>query len=623
MRKLVLVLCAIALVALPVFAQKYKEAPQLAADAKAGKLPVVDKRLPDNPLVVKPVESVGVYGGTWRMVAKGITDTTIGARFGYDPIVRWDTDGKTIIPGVAERWTASADGKVFTFYLRKGMKFSDGQPVTTNDIKFYFEDILGNKELTPTFPSWLIVAGEQVKVEYLDEFTFRMSFAKPYGLFIENCTQSGEFIPPSHYLKQFHVKYADKDKLAQLVKDNKFEFWYQLFNAQNRLTFNPDLPSFRGWKLATPTTGSVTKLTFLRNPFYWKVDTAGNQLPYIDQIDFTLVENDEVVTAKVITGEIDMQMRQMSFTNYTVYKKNEAQGGYKVYNWMMGESGATLFPNQTILGDDVMRKLLNTRDFRAALSMAINRDEVNQLVYLGMAEPAWKVLLPDGDTPAKYPWMDAYTYAPDKANKILDDLGLKWDAAKKYRLRPDGKTLSLTIEGYATFPTLVDSFEVMRSHWEKVGIQTTVKPISVDVWWNRIYSSESQINAYIMTRHGWLTYQRDYVPAMDRSTYWGTRYGLYYTTGGKDGDAPTGDVKKAVDLFDQIKVEPSEAKRQQLGDQILLLGAQNVWSIPLVGVYTQPVIVKSYFYNVPKVAINVWPLRTAGYTNMEQFYIKK
>lgn len=561
MKKILLVLCAVALAALPVFAQKYKEAPQLAADVKAGKLPAVDKRLPDNPLVVKPVESVGVYGGSWRMVCKNVGDTTMGSRVGYDPIVRWDTDGKSIVPGVAERWTASPDGKVFTFYLRKGMKWSDGQPLTTDDVKFYFEDILNNKELTPTYPAWLTQSGERVKVEYLDQYTFRMTFPKPYGLFIENCTQTGEFIVPKHYLKQFHVAYADKAALDKLVKDEKFEFWYQLFAAQNRVTHNPELPSLRGWVLATPTTGSVTRIVFKRNPYYWKVDTAGNQLPYIDELAFTMVANDEVVTAKVVTGEIDMQMRHMSFTNYTVYKKNEAQGNYKVYNWMMGESGATIFPNQTILNDDVMRKLLNNVEFRRALSMSINRDEVNEIVYLGMAEPAWKVLLPDGDDPKKYPWMDAYEYNPAKANQILDSLGLKWDAAKKYRLRPDGKTLALTIEGYATFPTLVDSFEVMRSHWEKVGIQTTVKPISVDIWWNRIYSSEAQIHAYIMTRHGWLTYQRDYVPAMDRSTYWGTRYGLHYITGGKEGDAPEGDVKKAVDLFDQIKVEPSEAKR--------------------------------------------------------------
>jgi peptide/nickel transport system substrate-binding protein len=622
MRKLVLVLCAIALLALPVFAQKYKEAPQLAADAKAGKIPAVDKRLPDNPLVVKPVEKVGVYGGTWRMVAKGITDTTIGARFGYDPIVRWDTDGKTIVPGWAERWTTSADGKTFTFYMRKGMKWSDGNPITTDDVMYYFEDMLGNKEITPTYPSWLAFGGEPAKVTKIDQFTFSMAFSKPYGLFIEFCTQNGDFLAPKHYLKQFHVKYADKAKLDQLTKDNKYEFWYQLHANRASLYYTPELPSYRGWLLATPTTGSVTKLTFVRNPYYWKVDTAGNQLPYIDQVDFTIVGNDEVITAKVITGEIDMQMRQMSFLNYTVYKKNEAQGDYKVYNWMMGESGGTIFPNQTILNDDVMRKLINNVEFRRALSMAINRDEVNQLVYLGMATPVSDVLLPEGDTASKYAWMDAYAYSPDKANKILDDLGLKWDSAHKYRLRSDGKTLSIALEGYATFPTLVDSFEVMRTHWEKVGIQTTVKPVSVDLWWQRVYSSEAAMHGYIMTRHNWLTYPRDYVP-FDRSTYWGTRYGLYYTTGGKDGDPLEGEVKRAMEEYDAIRSEPSEAKRKQMENDILLTSAKNVWSIPLVGFYVQPVVVKNYFHNVPKTAINVYTLRSAGYVNQEQFYIQK
>jgi peptide/nickel transport system substrate-binding protein len=601
---------------------EYNEAPMLAEMVAAGELPPVDERISEDPMVITPTEEIGQYGGTWRRICKSVADTTFGSRFGYDPIVRWDVTGTKVVPGVAKSWEVSDDGKVFTFFLRRGLKWSDGVPFTADDIMFYFEDMLGNEDLSPSFPSWLVVGEQPVQVEKIDDYTVRFEFAQSYGLFLDTATQRGDFWYPKHYMQQFHPNYTAQSKLDQMASDAKYEFWYQLFQNKQDVRYNNELPTIRGWKLVSDTTGSVTKILYERNPYFWKVDVAGNQLPYIDQIDFTMVESDEVATLKAVTGEIDMQMRHMSFSDYTVFMKNREQENYRVLNWKTGESGATVFPNQTIMGDDVLLELMRNPEFRGALSMAINREEVNELIYLGMADPVSSVLLPDGETADDYDFMEYYTYDVDRANEILDDLGLEWDSDGKYRLRPDGKVLSITIEGYGAFPTLIDSFDLVRSHWAEIGVNASVKPLSNDIWWPRMYSSEYQAAGYLMTRAGWLTYPRDYTP-VDRSTYWSTRYGLWYVTGGEDGEEPTGDVRRAQELYDLIKMETDPVKKQEYADEILVLGAKNVWSIPTVGLYPQPVIVKNNFRNVPETGIWSWPLRAPGYTNIEQYFFKQ
>jgi peptide/nickel transport system substrate-binding protein len=168
----------------------------------------------------------------------------------------------------------------------------------------------------------------------------------------------------------------------------------------------------------------------------------------------------------------------------------------------------------------------------------------------------------------------------------------------------------------------VDSVDVVRSHWARVGIQTTVKPLNADVWWPRMYSSEYQAAGYVLGRRGWATFPRDYA-AVDRTTYWGTRFGLYYASLGRDGEAPSGDVKRAVELYDMVKGEPDAARKRKEQNEILLLGAQGVWSTPIVGAYIQPVIVRNSLRNVPARAVNAWPLRSPGYTNPEQYFFKK
>ena len=238
----------------------FGEAPALAKLVVEGKLPPVEERLPDEPAVVEPVEEIGEYGGTWRRAAVSPTDTMIHVRLGYEPLVRWARDGKTIIPNLCTSWEVEEDGKVYTFHLRKGVKWSDGEPFTADDIVFWYEDILLNEDLTPSFPAWLAPKGEPVKVEKVDDYTVKFIFASPYSLFLEYLagpdTGPHIFNYPKHYLKQFHPEYTRDEELAALTKEAGFDFWYQLFGDKAAPYTNPDLPTLRPW---VPT---VTPLQF-------------------------------------------------------------------------------------------------------------------------------------------------------------------------------------------------------------------------------------------------------------------------------------------------------------------------------------------------------------------------
>ena len=203
---------------------KFNEAPVLAELVKQGKLPPVEKRLPDEPAVVEPVEEIGQYGGTWRRAALSPTDTQIQERLGYEPLVRWARDGKTLIPNLCTSWKIGEGGRVYTFYLRKGVKWSDGEPFTADDIIFWYEDVLLNKELTPTFPKWLTVEGSPAKVEKVDTYTVRFRFPRPYSLFLDYLAGPegpgpNLFNYPRHYMRQYHPKYTSKEKLDTMVKE--------------------------------------------------------------------------------------------------------------------------------------------------------------------------------------------------------------------------------------------------------------------------------------------------------------------------------------------------------------------------------------------------------------------
>ena len=603
-------------------AKEYHEAPMLANLVKQGRLPPVEKRLPEEPLVVEPIEQVGQYGGTWRHATQSPTSSWVNARTGYEPLVRYARDGKSIAPNIAKEWKILDGGKTYVFYLRKGMKWSDGVPFTADDIMFLYEDILLNKELTPTFPAWLTVGGVPVKIEKIDDYTVRFRFVKPYGILLEQLAQFDSLIPPKHYLKQFHPRYIPEERLEAMAKKAGFEHWYQLFLQKNDVAQNPDMPVVKPWKLVS--TGQ-TQIVLERNPYYWKVDPKGNQLPYIDRRILDLVREPNVVNMRTLAGEFDAQLEFLAPANYTLFMEGRKAGDYRVFRWKRGESGFTLFPNQTLEGDQILASLLRNEKFRTALSLAINRSEIQEIVYLGLADPVDTVLFAPSmwDSKEAHEIVDAlYSYNPRKANALLDQLGLRNRSKAGYRLRPDGKELSLTIEVPMEWPELVDAAEMVRADWEKLGIRTSVKSEDSTLFQTRSYANKVEVAGYLLTYTGWISDPRDYVPVTSWGVYWGHQYALWYLSEGKSGLKPPEDIAKLIDLYENLCNTFDMKERAALEEALFKHYAEKVIAIPTVGLIPNLAVAKNNFRNLPEMAINSWPLRFPGYFNPEQFFIQ-
>ncbi len=607
----------------------FSEAPQLAELVEQGKLPPVEERLPQEPAVVEPVEEIGEYGGTWRRAAIS-KETATSPRMRYEPLVRWARDAKTIIPNVAHSWKITEDGTTYTFYLRKGMKWSDGEPFTADDIMFWYEDVLLNKDLTPSFPEWLTVGGSPVKVERIDDYTVKFQFTHPYSLFLEYL--AGPSGPPlcqypKHYLKQFHPAYTPVEILDKLTKEAGFQYWYELFGDRTDAYSNPDLPGISAWiPKARPGAAQVISE---RNPYYWKVDPEGNQLPYIDRIAFDMIQDMQMVVMKAVQGELDMQGGGVDFalSDYPLLMENREKGDYQVYLWDPNETGSALFLNQNYTEDKVIADLLRDVKFRKALSLAINRDEVNQLFYLGMATPTYTIF-PFELLQNNPEIRELYEYNTTEANSILDSIGLDKRDKDGFRLRPDGTILQLTILSNTGFAIHHDVMPVIAQYWSKVGVKTEVDAVTDTLWWPRITSADYQIAGYTMGTvypgKILLSYPTSIIPT-STSCYYAPLWGLWYSSGGeaKGSVKPTGDALTIITNYDRIKTLTDQEKIDRLTEEILYLWAKNLWTIPVCGFPKFPVVVKNNFKNVPQDGSVAYPYCSPGYLNPEQFFIKK
>jgi len=400
---------------------KFSEAPTLADMVKAGTLPAVEKRLPKNPIVVQPIESVGKYGGTWYRAFKGPADYHCFGRINYEAMLRWPRDPKDAIqPGLAESWEFSDGGRRLVLYLREGLKWSDGEPFTADDILFWWNDIENDPNITKAIHAEWVVNGKPMTVEKVNDNIVRLKFDGPNGLALTTGlafhgtqwpTQFERFgfFAPAHYLKQFHPKYnpaSDYKQFEKMADD-----------------YNTERPVMTPWKISEWAAGA-DHLLAKRNPYYWKVDIEGNQLPYIDDVYFYLVQNDNAINDLALAGKIDAQDRGMQLARLPLFLENAKAGNYHMYTWTQAQaSGATFFPNQSY-PDPKYRELLQNVKFRQALSLAMDRDQINQVSWLGLAKP--RTITVVDDSALFQPDIEKVNseYDVEKAKKLLDEIGL-------------------------------------------------------------------------------------------------------------------------------------------------------------------------------------------------------
>ncbi|MFH1115335.1 MAG: ABC transporter substrate-binding protein [Pseudomonadota bacterium] len=605
----------------------FNEAPMLAEKVKAGGLPPVDKRLPPSPVVVKPLERPGEYGGSWRRAYTGISDLVGTRRILYDPLVRWSPDYK-IQPNLAEKWDIGEDGRTFTFHLVKGARWSDGEPFSADDIMFCFDDVLFNKELTSAIPKWLAPDGIPPKVTKIDDFTVRFEFAEPYGLFLEQlaCPHAMALVTmPKHYLKQFHKKYADPAKLEELMKERKVSSWERLFqdasSLRHALFVDTKMPSLCAWITTVP--APAKRFVMERNPYYWKVDTKGNQLPYIDSVVHELQAEAQTILLKAIAGEIDFQGRRLGGMQKSVLLlASLAQGNFKLIPKKSTASvGLLLAPNLNH-PDPVMKKILSDPRFRKALSYSINRKEINKIVYRGQGVPRQAAPLKESDFFSES-YAKAYTeFAPDKAEVLLDEMGLKKGPDGK-RVRSDGKPLQIALDVMVNVQSWVDSAEIIASNLQNVGIETEVKSEARELFRQRTQSATHDIALWpgdggmecLLEPRWYFPYNTESLNA--------PMFAKWYQSGGKSGEEPPAEIKELMDAYDQILRTVSKEKQKELFGKIIAANEKNLWVIGLVHDPPDYYVVAINMFNVPKKDFQSWTYPNPGPVNPEQFFFSK
>lgn len=590
----------------------HAEVPYFADAVKAGKLPPMAQRLPEQPLKLDFAaegKKIGKYGGDLTTIMGRSKDIRMAVVYGYARLVGYDQN-LDIKPDILQALDVNDDGSVFTLHLRKGMKWSDGAPFTSEDFRYYWEDVVNNDQLFPVGPPrFFSVDGEWPKFEVIDKYTVRYSWTHPNPFFIPElaATRPPFIYRPAHYLKQFHEKYQDPKKLAEMVEDRGLRNWAVLHTDMDRpyKLSNVDRPTLQPWVIKTEEPSD--RFIFERNPYFHRVDPDGNQLPYIDRLIFN-ISNAKLVPAKVGAGEADLQSRILSLQDYTFLKQSEKKQHYQVRLWDVGYgSYAALYPDLTI-SDPVWRRVLRDKRFRLALSHAINRKELNRVLFYGLATARNNTVLPKSPLFKKDYASEGTSFDLKKANALLDDMGLDQRNDDGIRLLPDGRPMEIIVETAGENPRQDDILELIGDSWKKAGIKLYTKALQREVMRTRAYSGDSIMSIFTGVDNGLAvpsTVPSEFVPVQQDSLQW-PKWGQYYQTNGEAGEQP--DMPAAKELMVQYAKwrEGTPAAQKAAWEKILDINAENMFSIGLVGNVPQPVVVNDDLRNVPKKGIHSW-----------------
>jgi len=624
----------------------FHEAPMLAALVKAGQLPPVEQRLPQEPMVLKPLHEIGKYGGTMRRAFTGPADgENVNRVMATDKLLFVDYTGIKIVPSVAKDWKLEDGGKTTTLFLRKGLKWSDGQPFTADDIIFWFEDLYSNKELTPTPAPEFSINGKPGKFVKIDDLTVQAQFPEPYPMFVDvlaGFTTVGSGLAlggggggggggnvqgpyaPAHYLKKFHQKYANPAELDQALKDLGLDNWVTLIKNRNDYQTNVDCPVLTPWRTISP--NNTPNWLLERNPYFWAVDTDGNQLPYLDKWSLTLAETLEIANLRAIAGELDEQTRHLDLQKLPVFLENREKGNYAVRLDPQAESAQTSLQfNLSYTADPEIAKWLNNKDFRRALSMGIDRAQINEAFFLGTGIPGSVAPADDAPDSPGPEWRNKWsTLDIAQANSLLDKLGLDKKDSEGYRLRADG-TGRLRIEittVAAAFLPWAEQMEMVAQHWKKIGIQADVEDTERNLAVTKNLNNETQIYVWGAGTEDLFLFPRHELPVEPIEPFTGPLYAKWFASNGEQGTKPTDpDLLKAMDLL-RSGAGVEEGPRMEIGKQIRALIVDNQWVIGTVGFVPNVRVVKNNMGNVPERISWRSRCRTPGATHPATYYFK-
>ena len=587
-------------------ADRELEPEYLDEQLRARSLPPLSERLPKRPRIVglKAMgRTPGRYGGTVRTIIGSGKDVRLMTIYGYARLVGYD-EHLVFQPDILEAFQSEND-TVFTFTIRDGHKWSDGSPLTTDDFRYWWEDVLLNKDLTPGGGSLdLRVDGNLPRFEVLDALTVRYSWERPNPNFLPSLAgpQPLIIVGPSAYLKQFHKKHQDEFRLAALMKENRVKKWADLHIKMSReyRPENPDLPTLYPWR--NTTAPPAEQFIFERNPYFHRVDENGRQLPYIDRFILN-VSSSSIIPAKTGAGESDLQANGIDFTDYTFLKDAEDRYPVKVDLWKVTRgSRVAILPNLNC-GDEVWRALFRDVRVRRALSLAIDRHEINMAVFYGLGTASADTVLPE--SPLYKPeyanaWID---HDPEKANQLLDEVGLHNRNDDGFRLLPDGRPAEITIEtpGESTLDT--DVLELVTDHWRKIGIALFTHTSQRDIFRSRAQAGHIMMSIWYGIENGVPTADmnpQQLAPTSDDQLQWPI-WGMHYLSLGQNGKAP--DLPEAMELVklqNSWRESSNMPERTAIWQKMLSIFTDQVFSIGLINGTLQPVLRTARLQNVPR-----------------------
>ncbi len=614
------------------------ESPMLAELVREGRLPPVAERTGPEPVVMTGVETrLGRYGGTMHRLATSPEDIegVIRTRMSYASLVRWSPQGYPVVPHLAKSWSVSPDQKEWTFTLREGLRWSDGAPFTADDIMFWWEwEALYFRSENQIFhtSSFMRHAGQLGRVEQVDRLTVKFIFEEPHSFFLEKVASNMECFRPAHYLRKYHPALGDPELHAALMKALNVpspEAAYQrLLNIRN-----PEHPRMWPW-IYTDYRASAPQ-GFVRNPYYFAVDEAGNQLPYLDRVSFD-VKNKGMITAAIAGGEVTFQDRHIDFEDYTLLASGTSRRGYTLRHWYyatrtMAQMGPNL--NRIVDPEDPesvwKHRFLNERDFRRALSLAINRQQIIDAVYNGVGQPAQSSPGPDSPYYNDRQFHSYTEHDPERASAMLDALGLDRRDREGFRTFPDGSRMTWFLNLGEMFPP--DAAHMVSAHWAEVGVRALVQ-IRPRTLWQVEQSARKHDFSFWAGLEEFLPMldPRFYVP-INGSSFFAPSWGRWYSYGGLlgspeadkpgiEGPPPDHPARRAQELYSLAQTAPTIEERMKYFDEVLEIAADNLWSISLATSPPLLVAVKDGFRNVPDSILAGYFYMTPGNVGMETFH---
>ncbi|GJL81193.1 MAG: peptide ABC transporter substrate-binding protein [marine bacterium B5-7] len=602
----------------------------LAQHVADGTLPPMAERLPDTPRVIDVAASgrtPGQYGGDIRMLMAASQDIRMMNVYGYARLVVYDRDFN-LQPDIAESYEVE-EGRIFTFHLRKGHKWSDGAPFTSEDFRYFWEDVATNEELYPFGPEKILLIGDQKPVvTFPDELTVRYEWSKPNPYFLPALAGARPLYiyQPAHYMKQFHAGYADAAKLEEMVRDAAVRNWASLHTrmARQYKATNIDLPVLQPW--INTTAPPSERFVFERNPYFHRVDERGQQLPYVDRLIVNTVSK-SLIPAKAGSGEADLQARYIRLDNYTFLKEGEERNGYTVNLWQRGTGAqVALYPNLNST-DDTWRNLARDVRFRRALSLATDRTEINSVVYFGLGQESANTVLPT--CPLFSPELQTSwaQFDLDKANALLDEIGLTRRNSEGVRLMSDGRPLEIVVHTAGESTEQTDVLELIHDTWIKAGIKIFTKPSQREVFRDRVFAGEAMMSVWSGVDNGLptaTTSPNEFVPVAQDQLQW-PKWGQYFETNGGAGEAPDmPSAKRLLELRSDWQNATNDEERRAAWKEILEIHRDEVFSIGIVCGVMQPVVVNNALQNVPSEGFYSWePGAYFGIYQPDTFWYKR